>query len=138
MSLRDALQAVFDERGLLTGEAVVSAWSSPDHPEHDRLTWDDSIAGHRYRVVEAAHLIRSVKITYRKSDKTPERATRYWQVVRGEDSTSYVPAHEVARDPVLTQLVLMDMQREWKQLRDRYSQFKEFAEMVAQYLDEAS
>ncbi|MGH3505160.1 MAG: hypothetical protein ACRDQA_30350 [Nocardioidaceae bacterium] len=130
-SLRDSLQAVYDQRGALTPALVVDEATPDDHPLHSRFEWDDSLAGPRYREVQARELIRSVRIVYRRAEgKRPERSTRYWQSVRGDSGHVYKPTEEIAQDEVLTQIVLRDMEREWKQLKQRYGHFAEFAEMV--------
>lgn len=43
----------------------------------------------------------------------------------------YEPIDEIAANPFLTELVRRDMQREWKALYRRYSQFEEFRAMVS-------
>ncbi len=61
------------------------------------------------------------------------RTVRAFQAVRSEQSTSlytYEPAEEVAADPFRRQLVLREMEREWKQLRTRFEMFEEFTAMV--------
>jgi len=139
MSLRDALQSVYDQRGELTPRLVVAEWRDPHHPDHDRLEWDDGVAGEKYRQVQAGDLIRSVHIVYRKAEGTRrEGRIRAWQSVRGEDSHTYRPSEEVAADPLLRQIVLMDMAREWKELKARYGSFAEFARMVADDMQEAA
>jgi len=139
MSLREHLQAIYDERGKLTAPLVVAEARDPEHPLHSRFEWDDSVAGERYREVQARELIRSQRIVYREAKgKRPEGSTRAWQCVRGHEDSVYVPSEEVANDPVLTQIVLMDMRREWKTLQARYAHFEEFARMVRQDIEEAS
>jgi len=136
-SLRDALQEVYDRRGELTPRLVVAEWRDPDHPQHGRLEWDDAVAGEKFREVQARELIRSVHIVYRKADgKKPEGRVRAWQSVRSEDGHTYRPSDEIATDPLLRQIVLMDMTREWKQLKARYQAFAEFSQMVLADLHE--
>ena len=137
--LRESLQAIHDQRGALTPRLVVDTWRDPDHPDHGRLEWDDGIAGEKYRHIQARDLIRSLDIVYRKAKgKKPEGRTRAWQSVRSEAGYVYQPAEEVATDPFIRQLVLMDMEREWKQLRARYSAFAEFSAMVLRDLEEGA
>lgn len=140
MSLRDALQSVYDQRGELTPRLVVAEWGDPEHPDHNRLDWDKDRCAQRDLERQARDLIRSVDIVYRKAEgkQQPEGRVRAWQSVRGEDGYAYRPAEEVATDPLLRQLVLLDMTREWKQLKARYGAFAEFAEMVQADLHEAA
>jgi hypothetical protein len=41
-------------------------------------------------------------------------------------------------DPITRQIVLAQMEREWKALRARYGQLAEFAEMVARSVQEVA
>ncbi len=130
-SLRESLQAVYDQRGELTPRLVVDEARDEDHPLHSRFQWDDSIAGEKWRHAQAQELIRSVRVVYRKADKgKPERSVRYWHALRQESGYAYESAEHIAADPVLTQVLLMDMRREWKSLQARYGHFDEFARMV--------
>lgn len=138
-NLRDSLQSIYDERGKLTPPLVVAEWRDPNHPDHHRLEWDDSVASERYREIQAQKLIQSVTITYRKAEKKqPERSVRYWQSVRGEQGHVYKPTEEVVQNEVESQIVLKDMEREWKNLKARYGHFAEFREMVRRDLEPQS
>jgi len=48
--------------GKLTPSLVVEAAANPASPLHSEFTWDDSVAGQRYREVQARRLIRSVEV----------------------------------------------------------------------------
>lgn len=136
MNLRDHLQAIYDARGTLSAPLVVDEARDPNSPLHSRFEWDDTVAGDRYREVQARELIRSVRIVYREAKgKRPEGSTRAFQHIRRDDASTYVPSDEVARDPILTQIVLMDMRREWKTLQARYAHFEEFTRMVREDID---
>ncbi len=58
----EALEEIREERGFLLPEAVVEAAEAEDHPAHPAFTWDDLLAASRYRLYEARHLIRSIKL----------------------------------------------------------------------------
>ena len=47
----------------LIPEDVVKAAESPTHVLHDAFEWDNSIAGHNWRLEQARVLIREVKVT---------------------------------------------------------------------------
>jgi hypothetical protein len=131
MSLRDHLQAIYDQRGALTPALVVQEATDASHPLHDYFEWDDAEAGAQWRLNQARQLIRSVKIVYREAtDQERRRMGRGYLSVRRENGPVYVPAAEVIADPFTKRLVLADMEREWKALLRRYSEFAEFAEMV--------
>lgn len=127
--LREQLQSVYDQHGQLTPALVVVAARAETHPLHSRFEWDDSVAGERYRQAQASELIRAVRIAY-VDGKGRGQSVRAYQSVRGQTGYRYEPTADVAADPVLSQIVLMDMRREWKALQARYGHFSEFVSMV--------
>lgn len=136
MNLRDALQAIHDEHGVLTPSLVVDQARPEDHPLHSRFEWDDSVAGEAWRRAQAQELIRSVKVTYREPTETEAgRSVRAFHAVRRENGHVYEPLDLVVQDPFTRQLVLRDMEREWKALHRRYSQFREFVDLIRQDLE---
>lgn len=141
-SLREELQAIYESHGKLTPSLVVDQARDKSHPLHTRFEWDDKVAGEAYRRGQAHELIRSVRVVYREATETEAaRSVRAFHAVRSEGPQNYVyePLERVTDDPLLTRIVLRDMEREWKQLMRRYGQFKEFAEMVRKDLsDEAA
>lgn len=137
MSLRQQLQAIYDEHGRLDAEIVVDAARPKDAPLHSHFEWNNSVAGEAYRKVQARELIRSVKVVYR-NDLTGEKGSvRAFQSVRRSDAAapSYEPVDKVLDDPITTQLLLRDMQRDIEALKQRYGHFVEFRKMVKQILE---
>lgn len=132
MSLRDEMQAIYDQHGRLTPALVVETARPKTHPLHsrvfDRPKNEAAEAWYKHRAHE---LIQSVKIVYREAtEEQPERMVRAFHAVRGESGVEYRPAEDIADDPFARQLVLRDMEREWKQLLARYEHFEEFLGMV--------
>lgn len=131
MSLRDQLQEIYDRRGELTPALVVEEARDEQHPLHDRFEWDDAIAAEAWRREQAHELIRSVRVVYREADDTsPEKSVRAFHAVRTERGHVYEPAEEIREDEFKRQLVLRDMEREWRALQRRYEGFAEFVDMV--------
>lgn len=131
MSLRDHLQAVYDERGRLTPDIVVDVARDPGHPLHNRFEWEDSVAAESWRRAQAHELIRLAKVVYREATETERaRHVRAFHAVRTEQGHVYEPAEKVAGDPFQSRLLMADMEREWKALRRRYEEFEEFWKLV--------
>lgn len=128
----DALTALRDEVGSLTADLVVEAATPEDHPLHSRFEWDDTVAGHAYRLTQAASLLR---VTF-KPDPTQPRELRAFLAIRGKDTrrSDYVPTAEAMADEFTRRLVLADMQREWRILKRRYNDMAEFAAMIVRDL----
>jgi hypothetical protein len=131
VSLRDQLQSVYDQHQRLTPALVVDVARDQSHPLHDRFEWDDKVAGEAYRLDQARRLIRSVRVVYREADeKEAARTVRAYHSVRDEQGNAYRPVEEITESPLLTKILLQDMEREWKQLMRRYGHFEEFLRMV--------
>lgn len=129
-SLRDHLLAIRAEHGELDPAAVVGAATPEDHALHDRFEWDDSIAGHRYRLGQAHDLIQSVRIEYRSGERVS--SVRGLLAIPRANSPQpvYEPTEEVMGDDFKRGLVLQQMEREWRLLQSRYGDLAEFAELV--------
>lgn len=52
-----ALQAIYKRDGILTAEALVRDAKSKKHPLHDKFEWDNTIAGHKYRLQQGRNII---------------------------------------------------------------------------------
>lgn len=142
MNLRDELQTIYDQHGKLTPTLVVATARDEAHPLHARFTWDDSVAGERWRREEARLMIRSLKVVYKPADgRKPERATRAFHAIPIPDDSGeqdFYSAEDVAADPVMTAVLLAEMEREWRAFKARWSHFSEFAAMIAQEHDIAA
>lgn len=129
LDLRAELTRIYETHGRLTPALVVQEWADPASPFHNRLEWNDVEAADRYRLTQAAQIIRSVKITFVKSSGSNEKV-RAFHAVRTEVGNVYKPADEVANDPFLSRLLMQEMEREWRQLKARFERFAEFWFMV--------
>lgn len=135
-SLRDQLHAVYEKHGKLTPAVVVDAARPEDHPLHDRFEWDDAVAGEAWRREQAHELIRSVRVVVRPAtDADPELTVRGFHAVRSEQGHVYEPNEKIAADPFLQNLVLMDMEREWRALYQRYSAYQQFVAMIRETIE---
>lgn len=131
MSLRDQLSDIHQRYGQLTPQIVVDEARPKSHPLHGRFEWDDRVGGEAYRRIQAQELIRSVRVVYQPAtDVDPEKSVRAFQAVKSAEGFVYEPSEKVAADPFLSQLVLNDMERDWKALKRRYETFAEFWQMV--------
>lgn len=132
MSLREELQAIYAANGKLTPELVVQAARPKSHPLHafvfDRNVKDAAEAWYRHRAHE---LISSVKIVYKEADENgPQRSVRAFHAIQTDEGFVYEPVERIAEDDFTRKLLLISMEREWKQLFDRYKEFEEFLAMV--------
>ena len=134
-NLREQLNRVRADRGRLTPESVVEAATPEDHPLHSRFEWNDSVAGHEYRKVQAAELIRSVRVTYAETRDGEPKSVRAFVAVRGEAASStYEPIGEVVEDEFARRLLLQQCRREVAALERKYGHLQEFAEIMGRQI----
>lgn len=138
MNLREQMQSIYDKHGRLEPAIVVQEASDKGHPLHNRFEWDDSVAAHKYRLEQAHELITSIRITFRKAEDAEDRSVRAFHAVRDGKGFAYEPAEKVIQNPVMREVVLADMEREWRQLHQRYKTFAEFAAMVHRDLEKVA
>jgi hypothetical protein len=133
--LAEHLAVIRRSSGSLTPAAVVGAAESPEHPLHDRFEWDDGDAAAMYRLEQARHLIRRVRIvvpreTARGLKQVNVRAIA--NVVKDE-VRQYVPVSEVRDSPELSEQVLTSIRRDISALRRKYAAYSElFARALAE------
>lgn len=127
--IRDHLQAIYDAHGKLTPEVVVDAARDESHPLHSRV-FDRSPAdaAEAYYRSRAHDLIVSVRVTYKEGDVP--KTVRAFHALRTEKGHVYEPVENIATDEFSRALLLRDMEREWRQMFDRFQQFEEFLSLV--------
>jgi hypothetical protein len=144
-TLQEWAEKVRIEYGKLTPATMVEA-ARADGPElcpvYERFKFDDdATAAEQWRMAEARHIIRHIRVTYRKTPRSAVRSVRAYHAVPDEDGPEpyrFERAEDIAADPVLREIVLRDMEREWKQLRSRYGHMVEFVQMIQGDLGEVA
>lgn len=133
MSLRDHLQAIYDERGTLTPALVVDVARDDQHPLHTRFIWNDTEAAERYRRHQAHLLIKSVRINYTSNKTGDVISVRAFHAIRQPEppnTYAYKPTAVVIQDPMIMQLLRLQMRREWEAMKRRYEEHEEFWAML--------
>jgi len=139
VSLRDELHAIYERNGVLTPALVVEESRDETAPLHHRFEWNDGIAAEQYRRVQAAELIREVRVKYGTDDKGKDKTVRaFLSVQRDPAASTYMPAEEALADDLTRALLLRECEREWKVFKARYGALREFATIVTSSLSEAS
>lgn len=135
MSLKDELLAIREEYGVLTPEHVVMAAERPDHPLHGRFTWDNTEAAARWRLHEAANLIRSVKLRFVRPNGESGKVRAFSRDPNAERPSVYDETEVVIQNPVSRQVILQQMRREWAAFKSRYHMMTEFVELLREELN---
>ncbi|SDD61387.1 hypothetical protein SAMN04488581_2666 [Mycolicibacterium neoaurum] len=127
--LRSVLTAQYQKHGELTPQIVVEEARPDTAPLHNRFEWDDEVAGEKYRLVQAAELIRSVRITFSDNKTGERRYVRGFHSLRQAGDTErggYAPTEEIVQDEIATKLLLNELKREIADLRKKYGHLEEF------------
>lgn len=120
----DELFRIYTENdGQLTPKAVVDASRPIDAPLHSRFEWDDSIAGERYREVQAAQIIRSVHaVRITDTERGPVNVRMFLTPEREDDDSAepwtYVAIDDLSANAV--QAILRQMEKDVASLRRKY------------------
>lgn len=131
--LRGELTGIFRRHGDLAPQIVVDEARPAGAPLHNRFEWDDSIAGEKYRLVQAAQLIRSVRIEYTSPESGEKKFVRAFSSLRESgdpERTGYAPTEEILENEMTRRMLLRNMERDIADLKRRYGHLAEFAEMM--------
>lgn len=104
------LESIRQATGQLIPENIINAASKKDNPLHVAFEWDDTTAGHKFRLHQASQLTRSITII-REEYKQPFRV-----FTLAKDDTqsraSYLPTEIVIKRPDLYEDGLARLRRE--------------------------
>lgn len=113
--------------------ALLDAARDPASPLHACFTWDDTLAGERYRLAQAAGLYRRVKLEIVRAD--PERREVVFETIRAvtsvpdertsKGSASYGRTAVVMSDEARRASVLRGIVRDLVALRNKYAKYSE-------------
>lgn len=132
-NLRAELTGIYQKYGELTPQAVVDEARPETAPLHNRFEWNDEVAGEAYRQVQAAELIRSVRIQYAIDPKGERKYIRAFQSLHhagDSERSGYVPTEEIVQDELATKILLKQCEREIVDLKKKYGHLKEFTELM--------
>ena len=92
----DELARIHAECDRLTPQVVVDESRPEDAPLHPAFEWDDSLAGERYRHIQAKDLIKTVEVI-QPTNAVPEPEPAYVNV--NKSARRYEPLTEVVKSP---------------------------------------
>lgn len=132
MSIRDEMERIYNTNGVLTPQGVVDDARPEGSALHSRFEWDDATAGEKYRLDQARHLIRSVRVTVQaRPDADPVQVRAFHNVAVSDDGPhEYQPLRVLMDDPGSAERALRRARDEWLQLRRKYADLAGFLSMV--------
>lgn len=142
------LGKIEEEYGQVTPAIVVEVAQSGSNPMHPLFTWDDSIAGKKYRLTEAQYVLRNLVIR-RDAESASDEAPRYRSIraflsvpqdeiiEAPEDGDEempqqrmvYLSAQMALSDPQKRAYILDEARRALSAWRNRYDALSEFADL---------
>lgn len=134
----EELARIHAERDRLTPDVVVDESRPDDAPLHPAFEWDDSVAGERYRHIQAKDLIKTVEVI--RPAKEAKNEPVYLNV--NKSARQYEPTEKVVSSPEMFEAVFMQAcerllaaQRAMEQLqeiakRERPDAYKECGKAV--------
>jgi hypothetical protein len=138
--LRTQLTGIYKRNGELTPQIVVDEARPVDAPLHSHFEWDDGIAGEKYRLTQAASLIRVVRTEFTSEKSGEKKFIRAFSSLHesGENDSvgKYMPTEEILEDPTRKAILLRNMQRDISALKNRYGHLVEFAAMMRDAIGE--
>lgn len=118
----------------LRPQEVVDAARDPHSPLHDQFTWDDGVAGEKYRLWQARKLIKRVTIDKTTPDKKVITTQKYVSVKPKEEPRSYQSVEIVATDEDLMKLALEEMERDFRRLLKKWKRYQaQFDVLLGRY-----
>lgn len=137
--LRGTLAHYYQKHGELTPQIVVDEARPKNSPLHNRFEWDDKVAGEAYRRVQAAELIRSVRITFADERTGERKSIRAFHSVReagDAERGGYAPTEEIVQDELATKILKQAFKREIADLKRKYGHLEDFIEWVRSEAEE--
>lgn len=108
----------------LTAETLLEANRPEGAPLHSEFEWDDTTAAEEYRKSQARYLIRSLMIIREGENTQPVRA------VFCVSDGGYEPTEKILRAPEKKDLLLKQVARELQQIRNKYAELVQLAEVI--------
>ena len=120
--------------GLLRPAAVVEAAMDENSPLHSAFCWDDTVAAEKYRILQAQHLIRSIRVEVEDCGEKIEVPV-FVGVSADRDGSSAENPYRILEDmkqmPDLMRCAVNDAIEQLEALRIRYQHLKELADVWA-------
>lgn len=113
--------------GHLTPQAAVAAARDPRHTLHPHFEWDDEVAADAYRLDQARHLIRLIRVSDDNRDVDPPA---FLSVNQGKAGVSYRTIGDVLNSVTLQDAVLKAAERDLLAFETRYQRLGDICTIV--------
>lgn len=134
------LEKIQEEHGEIVPATVVATARATDNPMHKLFTWDDAVAGEKYRHTEAQFILRNLRINYvrKEEDEQEPRILTVRAFVNIETQETdedneptegrrvYLSTSVAFQNPQHRAYVLKTAREELETWRNRYAALREF------------
>jgi hypothetical protein len=138
----DAIRELAEKHGQLTPEIVLEAAKPKTSPLHRFFQWDNTKAAAQYRLVQAACLIRRIKVTYQTADEKTVRVRAFVNVTperrecADEDPDAgtrgiYVSTHDAMTSDHYRAQVLQQCKSDVETFRRKWTALNEASDIIA-------
>ena len=113
----------------ITPDNVVEAAKNKESVLHNMFEWNDTIAGEKYRKIQARQIIGSIRVEVvsTRSEEEPKTVRAF---VQTKMRTNYEPIETVVKDVDKYQLLLEKAYAELNRIREKYSTLEEIQELL--------
>jgi hypothetical protein len=119
--------------GVLLPEHVVAHAEEPTSPLHGYFTWDDEVAGHQYRLGEAARLIRTVRVEMLGRNERMVQVRAFESLPRDRGAGGgYRPITDIISSEEFRKELLESALKDLEAFQRRYSMLAELADVFAE------
>jgi len=120
--------------GVLTPEAVLADAKAKASPLHAHFDWDDTVAAHRYRLIQAGQLIVRVKVTIEPRTQRDVQVDVQMYEQTGQEQGERVYRHiaDIATNEEYYAELLDSAKKELQAFQRRYQSLKELRALFEQ------
>lgn len=124
-----------DKHGNLTPAIILRAAKPETSPLHGLFCWDDTRAAHEYRLIQAGHFIRSIKVTYEISENRTIRIRAYHNVQSEADEDEKTTGFYIGIETALSvesyrEQLLKNCQRDMDAFKAKYAALSEVSGII--------
>lgn len=111
-----------------TPENIVEYAKQENTELHKCFEWNDSVAGHKYRILQAGSIVRNLVVV---KEETEEKTPIRFFYNTGDGSKEYKPVKMILRNEDEYQALLKRAMEELHSFKKKYSNLSELEEILA-------
>ena len=134
MTAADAIREIAEIHGHVTPQLVVDAAKPKDSPLHNNFEWNNTKAAAEFRLIQAAHLIRKIKVTIEASEDHKVSVRQFVNVapINDDEPTSglYVTVQDAMEVTSYREQLLNQCRRDIVAFKTKYAALTEAASII--------